>query len=109
VAEALWLVKKSGVDPGLARHALLGGLAASKVLDVAGQRMLAGDHEPGFRLALQLKDSRIIRDLADQVDLPTPAHDAVYVCLESLVKSGYGDLDHSAFFRQYHATNDAAS
>ena len=41
------------------REALLGGFAASKVLDVHGQRMLQSNYTPGFRARLFAKDLRI--------------------------------------------------
>lgn len=49
VAEALVLARRSGVDPARVRQALLGGFAASRVLEVHGQRMIEGAYEPGFR------------------------------------------------------------
>ena len=40
VAEALALARKAGVDGAKVRQALLGGFAASRVLEVHGERML---------------------------------------------------------------------
>src|SRR6185312_6013405 len=42
VSEAFALAKKAGVDAGRVRQALLGGFAASRVLEVHGERMLNG-------------------------------------------------------------------
>jgi CheY-like chemotaxis protein len=64
VAEALNLARAAGVDPGKVREALLGGFAASKVLEVHGQRMLDGAFEPGFRSRMHRKDARIVNDTA---------------------------------------------
>src|SRR5262249_9560450 len=49
VSEALALAKKAGVRAERVREALLGGFAASRVLEVHGERMLKGDYKPGFR------------------------------------------------------------
>ncbi|MDH3282910.1 MAG: NAD(P)-binding domain-containing protein, partial [Gammaproteobacteria bacterium] len=57
-AEALLLAKAAGVDPNNVRKALLGGFAASKVLEVHGQRMLDHNFQPGFKAALHRKDLR---------------------------------------------------
>ncbi len=51
VSEAFALAKKAGVDGGRVRQALLGGFAASRVLEVHGERMLTGNYKPGFRIA----------------------------------------------------------
>jgi len=47
VGEAIALAKKTGVDAGRVRAALLGGFAASRVLEVHGERMLSGSYAPG--------------------------------------------------------------
>jgi 2-hydroxy-3-oxopropionate reductase len=96
VAEALVLAAKSGVDPVRVREALLGGFAASRVLELHGQRMIDGDFRPGGRSALHLKDARIIQGLARALGSPMPAFDVVAQALESLVGQGGGDLDHAA-------------
>ncbi len=59
VSEALSLAAKAGVDGAHVRQALLGGFAASRVLEVHGERILAGNFVPGFRTALYQKDLRI--------------------------------------------------
>lgn len=97
-AEALALAQKAGVDAAAVREAMLGGLAASRVLDVHGQRMLSGNHSPGFRLRLHLKDAHIVADLARQVSADVPAFDTVAQQMELLVAGGNGELDHSALW-----------
>ena len=96
VGEALVLARAAGVDPGRVRDALLGGFAASRVLELHGARMLAGDFRPGARAALHRKDARIIQGLAGRLGVPTPAFDVAAAALESLVSQGRADLDHSA-------------
>src|SRR5439155_25548132 len=49
VSEAFALARKAGVDASRVRQALLGGFAASRVLEVHGERMLTGNYKPGFR------------------------------------------------------------
>ena len=44
VAEAILLACSSGVDPARVREALLGGFAASRILEVHGRRMIEGDY-----------------------------------------------------------------
>jgi 2-hydroxy-3-oxopropionate reductase len=96
VAEALTLAKQSGVDPAIVRQVLLGGFAASRVLEVHGQRMLDRAFLPGFRVSLHRKDARVVRTLAQSVGAPIPAFDIVADALDRLDRAGGGDLDHSA-------------
>jgi 2-hydroxy-3-oxopropionate reductase len=98
VAEALALAERSGVDQRAVRDALLGGFAASRVLEVHGMRMISHDFEPGFRIRLHAKDARIVQSLATATGARTPAFDVVATQLARLVEEGGGDLDHSALY-----------
>src|SRR2546426_3042097 len=64
VSEAFALAKKAGVDAAKVRQALLGGFAASRVLEVHGERMLTGNYKPGFRTKLYQKDLRLAHEAA---------------------------------------------
>lgn len=96
VGEAMLLAKASGVDPGKVRHALLGGFAASRVLEVHGQRMLEDNYVPGFKAALHQKDMRIVMDTAAELGLGMPGAASVTQLINALVGSGGGDLDSAA-------------
>jgi 2-hydroxy-3-oxopropionate reductase len=96
VAEALLLAAAAGVDPVRVREALLGGYAASRVLEVHGQRMIDADFRPGARALLYRKDLTIILGLARALGVPTPAFDAVADGFRTLVERGDGDRDYSA-------------
>nr|MBA3448201.1 NAD-binding protein [Pseudaminobacter sp.] len=52
VAEALVFASKAGADPAKVRQALMGGLAASRILEVHGERMIKRTFSPGFRIEL---------------------------------------------------------
>jgi 2-hydroxy-3-oxopropionate reductase len=96
VAEALTLAEAAGVSPRRTREALLGGFAASRVLEVHGQRMLDGNFKPGFRARLHLKDAEIVRATSHQLTLDLPAAEVARAALQRLVDAGGGDQDHSA-------------
>ena len=96
VAEAIALAEAAGVDAAKVRDALLGGFAASRILEVHGQRMLDRSFQPGFRARLHLKDARIIRRTAEELGVPTPALEVALAGFRRLVETGRGDLDHSA-------------
>ena len=96
VSEAFAVARKAGVDPALVRQALLGGFAASRVLEVHGERMLTGNYTPGFRTKLYQKDLRIAHETAAAHAVAIPATALVAQLVNALVASGGADLDYSA-------------
>lgn len=96
VAEALTLARRSGVDPARVRQALLGGFAASRVLEVHGQRMLDRLYEPGFRSRLHRKDLAIALAAGRDAGVPLPATALVGELMAALVATGRGEADSSA-------------
>jgi len=96
VSEAFALARKAGVDVAAVRQALLGGFAASRVLEVHGERMLKGDYAPGFRARLYQKDLRIASETAASYAVAVPATALVTQLVNALVASGGADLDYSA-------------
>jgi 2-hydroxy-3-oxopropionate reductase len=96
VSEAFALAKKAGVDASRVRQALLGGFAASRVLEVHGERMLTGNYKPGFRAKLYQKDLRIASEAAIGNSVAMPATAIVTQLVNALVASGGGDLDYAA-------------
>jgi 2-hydroxy-3-oxopropionate reductase len=96
VAEGLRLAQAAGVDPAVVRHALTGGYATSRVLEIHGGRMIDRNFIPGGRAALHAKDAHIIRDTAASLGVELPVFDVVAERFDRLVAAGGGDLDHSA-------------
>ena len=96
VSEALALARKAGVDGARVRQALLGGFAASRVLEVHGERMLTGNYKPGFRTKLYQKDLRLAKEAAAANGVAIPGTAAVAQHVDALVASGGGDLDYAA-------------
>jgi 2-hydroxy-3-oxopropionate reductase len=96
VSEAFALARKAGVDAGRVRQALLGGFAASRVLEVHGERMLKRDYKPGFRTRLYQKDLRIANETAAASSVAIPTTAVVTQLVNALVASGGADLDYSA-------------
>ena len=99
VSEAFALARKAGVDPALVRHALLGGFAASRVLEVHGERILNSNYKPGFRANLYAKDFRIVAATLAEFSTPAPVSTAVHQLVEAQVAAGEGEDDYSAMGR----------
>jgi len=96
VGEAFALARKSGVDASKVRTALLGGFAASRVLEVHGERLLQQNFKPGFPARLYRKDLRIVLDALNEAKAPAPVTAIVQQLLTALVAQGKDDLDYSA-------------
>ena len=96
VSEAFMLAKKGGIDPARVREALLGGFAASRVLEVHGERILDGNYKPGFRSRLYAKDYRIAAETSAALESPAPVSAVVHQLVTALVASGRGEEDYSA-------------
>lgn len=102
VAQALRLAELAGLDAARVREALLGGFAESRILDLHGSRMARRDFKAGGRAELQLKDVRLICELADTVGLESATLRNCRAQWEKFVhEKGWGDLDHSGLFKLY--------
>jgi 2-hydroxy-3-oxopropionate reductase len=106
VAEALTFARRSGVDPGRVREALLGGFANSRILEVHGQRMLDHDFRPGFTARLHQKDLRIVMETANNIGIALPGTALVAQNVNALIGSGEGDLDSSALVNVIERLNE---
>jgi 2-hydroxy-3-oxopropionate reductase len=99
VAEALLFASKMGADPAKVRQALLGGFAASRVLEVHGQRMIDRTFDPGFRIELHQKDLGLALGNARQVGLSLPNTATAQELFNSCAARGGRKWDHSAMVR----------
>ena len=99
VAEALALGERCGLDPHTLRQALVGGIAASRVLDVFGERMAQRQFTPGMATRLYDKDLDIVLDLAREVGQQLPAAIVVRKHLDDLVTRGDADKDLAALIQ----------
>jgi 2-hydroxy-3-oxopropionate reductase len=96
VAEAFALAKKAGIDAARMREALLGGFAASRVLEVHGERILKGNYKPGFKTRLFAKDLKIASSTLADNEVPAPISAAVRQLVTAQMAAGGGDEDYSA-------------
>jgi len=103
VSEALVMAQRAGVDPGRVREALMGGFAASRILDLHGQRMVDETYTPGARATVQLKDMRQATAFAQSLGLDLPATDLCRQLYSDMVERGLGDLDHSGLIEEIKA------
>jgi 2-hydroxy-3-oxopropionate reductase len=99
VAEALLFASKAGADPTKVRQALLGGFAASRILEVHGERMLKRTFAPGFRIELHAKDLAIALEGARALQLSLPNTAQCQEMFNASFAAGEAGLDDSALVR----------
>jgi 2-hydroxy-3-oxopropionate reductase len=99
VAEALLFASKAGVDPAKVRQALLGGFAASRVLEVHGERMLKRNFEPGARVALHQKDLGNALAGARAMGLSLPNTATAQELFNACAAMGGSGWDHSSMLK----------
>jgi 2-hydroxy-3-oxopropionate reductase len=96
VGEALLFASKAGADPAQVRQALMGGFAASRILEVHGERMIKRNFAPGFRVALHQKDLNLALAGAKELGISLPATSGCQQLFNAVVAAGGAALDHSA-------------
>lgn len=99
VSEALLFASKAGADPAKVREALMGGFAASRILEVHGERMIKRTFEPGFRIALHQKDLNLALQGAKALGVSLPNTSTAQELFNACAANGLGGLDHSALCR----------
>lgn len=98
-AEAMRLAAASGVDCGKVRQALAGGSAASRVLEVMGQRMVDRNFAAGIEARLHHKDYGLVLEAARRAGVPVPLTAAVAQQLNALMAQGWGRDDTASLLR----------
>ena len=98
-AEAMHLATASGVDCAKVRQALSGGSAASRVLDVMGERMVKRDFSAGIEARLHHKDYGLVLEAARKSGVPMALTATVGQQLNALMALGFGRDDTASLLR----------
>lgn len=99
VGEALVFASKAGADPARVRQALMGGFAASRILEVHGERMIKRTFNPGFRIQLHQKDLNLALQGARALGVALPGTASAAQLMQACAANGMDQLDHSALVR----------
>ena len=92
VCEVLALAAKAGLEVRKVWQTVGSGLAASRIMELHGPKMLDRDYAPGFTLSLQEKDLRLVAAAADELEMPLPATAIVHQLIRSLSAKGKGEM-----------------
>lgn len=99
VCEGLALGEALGLDPERLLPTLGAGAAGCWFLDKRGATMLRDEFAVGFKLALLLKDLRIVCEIAANAGTDRSVIDKAIADYAALVDAGHGDEDISALIR----------
>ncbi|MDX5446470.1 MAG: NAD(P)-dependent oxidoreductase [Zoogloeaceae bacterium] len=98
-AEAMHLARAHNVDLAAVRTALMGGSAASRVMEVMGERMVQRDFSAGIQARLHHKDFGILLDEAVKIGAPLPIAAQTWQQLNALMAKGWGYDDTSSLLK----------
>jgi 2-hydroxy-3-oxopropionate reductase len=92
------LAERAGVDPQTVKNALMGGFAASRMLDLQAPKMIAREFDGKIESRLHHKDIRIVLEMARALGIDLPASAAAADVLERLQQRGGARQDSAAIF-----------
>lgn len=93
VAESLHLAASLGADPGKVRDVMLAGVAASRVMEIFGKRMVDRNFANGIDTRLYHKDLGMVLDLAHEAGIALPAGALVMQQINALMGQDRGRDD----------------
>jgi 2-hydroxy-3-oxopropionate reductase len=99
VGEALLFASRAGADPAKVRAALMGGFAASRILEVHGERMIKRNFQPGFRIELHQKDLNLALSGARALHISLPNTATCQELFNSAAAHGGAAWDHSGMVK----------
>ena len=99
IVEALHLARLNGIDLNLLVDALIPGAGGSWALQNFGPKIIAGDFNPGGRLALMIKDLGIIEEAARAVGLPIEGSRVAQRYYRENAAQGESDLGTQAMYK----------
>ena len=97
-AEAIALAEGLGLDPREFLATMEGSQIDTPYLHLKGEAMLERRLDPSFKLELAAKDSALVLEAADRVEVDTRVARAVREAFERGIELGHGDEDMAAVY-----------
>lgn len=101
LSEAMVLGKKAGINPRLIFEGIKNGLAGSNCLNAKMPLILERRFEPGFRIALHIKDLKNALNTAHDLGVPLPLSSQVMEVMQALKVAKEEDNDHGGLVRYF--------
>jgi 3-hydroxyisobutyrate dehydrogenase len=105
LAEMVTLARKAGVEAARLPEALEGGFADSRLLQVMGPRMIAGDFRPVGQVRTMVKDLDLLGELASATGTPLPLTALATQLFRLHDGKGHGELDITSVIKLYEAAS----
>lgn len=105
IAEAMLFAQANGANLAQVLKALQSGMAASRMLDLMGPKMVGRDFAAGIEARLHQKDFGLVVAMTQALGLALPAVAATSQQLNALVGSGWGKDDTSSLLRVLEGAN----
>lgn len=101
IAEAFRLADAADVDLETTYDVLTSAIGSSGILEVKGQRILEEDYEPGADINIQHKDTQMVMELGEQLDVPLYSTSIVAQAFIHARQRGLGEKDHLILFELF--------
>ncbi len=105
LAEALGFAEACGLDRAQALEVLKSSSSYSRVMDIKGTKMLAGDFQPDARLSQHIKDVRLMLENGEDTGARLPLSKLHLELLLELERGGHGADDNSAIALAFRKRN----
>lgn len=103
MCEGLLLAQAGGVNLKKALEAVEAGAAGSWMLSHRGPQILERDWRPGFTIALQQKDLRLVLEAADELGVPLPGTALIFQLYRTLEARGLSSEGNHALVKALEA------
>lgn len=100
LAEGLVFAERMGLDPGSFLRVARDSAAYSQIMDIKGDKMVAGDFSPQGYITQSLKDFSLMLAQARRLGQPLPLGEVYAGLMEGCVARGEGELDNSAVIKE---------
>ena len=101
LAEALVLGAKGGLSPAQLLELLRDSAATSRMLEVRGPLMVAGNFEPQMKVELFLKDFKLMLEEGQRLGVPLPLTSLAHQLCTATAAAGRGGEDLAAIFTTF--------
>jgi 3-hydroxyisobutyrate dehydrogenase len=99
MCEALLLAQAGGVDLQKTYEAISQGAAGSWMFTNRGPQIMKRDWRPGFTIALQQKDLRLVLDAADELGVPLAGTSLIFNLYRTLEAQGFSEEGNHALVK----------
>jgi len=100
MAEGLVFAERMGLDPGAFLKVAKDSAAYSQIMDIKGDKMIAGDFTPHGKIAQTLKDFKLMLELAQRLKQQLPLTMTYTDIVEGNMKHSEAELDNAAVIRE---------